>query len=151
MEMKIVSNELMESLVGALASIREDDGYPLTLHSVEFGKPDAQTEAVTLPAAWLCTASSTPSSEADAPAIHTRRRRTYQLEVHFDPVGLSPADRESLLGRLEWSVCKAVWRLNRGPSQQITVASDEVTGLHGAGAPVAVRMLVTTTYTERFG
>lgn len=151
MEMKIVSNELMESLVGALASIREEDGYPLTIHSVELGKPDAQTAAVTLPTAWLCTARSTPSSEADTPAANTRRRRTYQLEVRFDPAGLSPGDRESLLGRLEWSVCKAFWRLNRGQSQQISVACDDLAGLHGAVAPVAVHMKVTATYAERFG
>ncbi|WP_236172612.1 hypothetical protein [Pseudomonas pseudonitroreducens] len=152
MEMKIVSNELLESLVDALVSIREAEGYPLSIRSVEIGKPDALTVAeATLPAAWLFTGSSAPVSEADGPVANAHRRRVFQLEVRFDPAGLSHADRELLFGRLEWSVCKAFRRLSRGPSQQITVACDDLSGLHEAAAPVAVRMLVTATYAERFG
>jgi len=152
MEMKIVSNELMESLVDALVSIREGEGYPMSIRSVELGKPDAQAVAdASLPAAWLYTTNGAPASEADVPAGNARRRRALQLEVHLDPAGLSRTDRELLLGCLEWSVGKALWRQNRGPSQQFTVAFDDLSGLHAAVAPIVVRMLVTATYAERFG
>lgn len=152
MEMKIVSSELMENLVDALASIREGEGYPLSFRSVELGKPDAQALAgATMPAVWLYAAGFGPASEADVSVGNARRRRTFQLEVRLDPSGLSRMDRELLLGQLEWSVCKAFWRLNRGPSQQLAVACGDLSELHGTTAPVTVRMLVTATYVERFG